>query len=471
MNSQILVGICSHKNAEERQNAVRESWLRHDASGVQCRFFVGGESTHEYEEGDTVYLRANDTYEYLPEKVLSFFRYAVHHFDFDWLFKCDDDTYVALERLGDLINCEYDLIGDMLIKERGAPSGGSGYFLSRGMVEKIINLPNLPSRGAEDLIIGQLALSLGARTVATDRLGMYPTPYPMPYNNLVTSHWCIPDYLRAISVFNQESPVCCYSGDNGSWSDTVLFYQNGFFRRMGTGCAGKLMMSIHSLTLHWFSWGDEQLIPLHDYYQGSRLQLKVQQGAPPLSDLFVVPEDTPLYVQLGCGSNILPGWVNLDMPYFDITHTLPWKDESVDALFLEHVIEHVSPERAYCFFEDAMRVLKPGGVLRLAFPDVVRIAREATPEYILFLQQAGWGDGSIGSALRSIICNHGHQAVWSLETIVPVLESVGFLVECCVPGASSYFHLQGLESHGQQLGDVFNQIETSCVESKKLDFF
>lgn len=465
--ARILVGVCSCRKAVARRQAVRAAWMRGKTPGVMCRFFVGGEHGSPREGKDMIYLCAPDTYNALPEKVLAFFRYAVDHYEFDWLFKCDDDTFVALDRLEELTNPEFDLIGNMLVNIRNAPSGGAGYFLSRRLVEQILRQPGILMTGAEDLVFGELAFRLGARCVATERLGMKPTPYPMPYNNLVTSHWCGPDYLRAIEAFQWKTPICRYDGEHVSWKDVLSFYDNGLFRREGSGCAGFYTLSSNALTLHWFSWGDESLIPCGDGYRGSRLLLRWKEG-----DASLPPADSSrnsqlLCIQLGCSSNLLPGWINLDLPHFDITRPLPWTDATVDALFLEHVIEHVSPAHAYRFFEEAWRVLNPGGILRLAFPDVVRIAREVTPEYIRFLQRCGWGDGSPGSALRAIICNHGHKAAWSEETLRPVLESVGFQTEIRAPGESGHPHLQHIESHGFQVGDVINRVETSCIEAQK----
>lgn len=119
----ILVGICSGQGLEERRNAVRDSWLRHPQKGVECLFFIGGEAAEE-ERGDTVGLDAPDTYNGLPAKVLAFFRYGLEHYDFDWIFKCDDDTYLDLSRLPELADSRYGLIGDVLLGERKAPSGG-----------------------------------------------------------------------------------------------------------------------------------------------------------------------------------------------------------------------------------------------------------------------------------------------------------------------------------------------------------
>ena len=139
----------------------------------------------------------------------------------------------------------------------------------------------------------------------------------------------------------------------------------------------------------------------------------------------------------------------------------------MDAYFLEHVIEHVLPAEAYGFFMEAWRTLKPGGVLRLAFPDLLRIAKQSTPEYISFLQKKEWGDGSPGSAVRNIIVNHGHKAVWTIDTMAAVLESLGYEISICSPGESSHPHLQGIETHASQLGHAFNELETSCVEAMK----
>ncbi len=52
-----------------------------------------------WEEEDTVGLDAPDGYNELPAKVKSFFRYALENYEFEWLFKCDDDTYLELSRL------------------------------------------------------------------------------------------------------------------------------------------------------------------------------------------------------------------------------------------------------------------------------------------------------------------------------------------------------------------------------------
>ena len=50
----ILVGICSCQRMKEKRDAVRETWLRHPADGIECVFFVGGKEGVEEERRDTV---------------------------------------------------------------------------------------------------------------------------------------------------------------------------------------------------------------------------------------------------------------------------------------------------------------------------------------------------------------------------------------------------------------------------------
>lgn len=50
----------------------------------------------------------------------------------------------------------------------------------------------------------------------------------------------------------------------------------------------------------------------------------------------------------------------------DLRQPLPVPNDSVRFLFAEHVIEHITPEEAWRFFHEARRILKPGGVFRIA---------------------------------------------------------------------------------------------------------
>lgn len=52
----------------------------------------------------------------------------------------------------------------------------------------------------------------------------------------------------------------------------------------------------------------------------------------------------------------------------DISEPLPFADGSVDWVYAEHLIEHVTMPVAVGWLREARRVLRPGGVLRITTP-------------------------------------------------------------------------------------------------------
>ncbi len=81
-------------------------------------------------------------------------------------------------------------------------------------------------------------------------------------------------------------------------------------------------------------------------------------------------------LHLGCGTNVLAGWVNIDRVArapgvatdIDPT-TLPYPDASVAEVLAEHLFEHFSFAEEGLVWMEMARVLCPGGVLRLEVPD------------------------------------------------------------------------------------------------------
>jgi predicted SAM-dependent methyltransferase len=79
-------------------------------------------------------------------------------------------------------------------------------------------------------------------------------------------------------------------------------------------------------------------------------------------------------LNLGCGSIILPDYVNVDIapvPGADVVHDLdvrpwPWEADTVEQIVAKDVFEHV--ESAVIFMAECHRVLVPGGLLHLRTP-------------------------------------------------------------------------------------------------------
>jgi len=82
-------------------------------------------------------------------------------------------------------------------------------------------------------------------------------------------------------------------------------------------------------------------------------------------------------INVGCGEQKLPGFINIDSfegAKPDILHditkaALPFEKESVDEIFCVHNIEHIKMELWNYVFNEFFRVLKPAGVLYLAYPE------------------------------------------------------------------------------------------------------
>lgn len=89
-------------------------------------------------------------------------------------------------------------------------------------------------------------------------------------------------------------------------------------------------------------------------------------------DRLLNDHDSGLVLNVGAGSTVLPGAVNLDLhdgPTIDIIgvdETLPFKDGSVGLIILQEVLEHVAKPKI--MLEEIARVLRPGGRLYCQTP-------------------------------------------------------------------------------------------------------
>lgn len=81
-------------------------------------------------------------------------------------------------------------------------------------------------------------------------------------------------------------------------------------------------------------------------------------------------------LNLGCGSQIFDGWVNVDKfgkpdQILDLeTFPWPWDDNSADEILLSHVLEHLGqkPEVFIAIMRELYRVCRDGATLRVRVP-------------------------------------------------------------------------------------------------------
>ena len=166
-------------------------------------------------------------------------------------------------------------------------------------------------------------------------------------------------------------------------------------------------------------------------------------------------------LNLGCGGNIIAGWENHDWDV-DITKPLPYEDNSIDFIFIEHCVEHVTTPDAVRFFAECLRILKDEGTLRIAVPSADKIYDLADEPYLKWHGQSGFGDGTRRRAVRSILLDHGHLSAWNHSILEACLFAAGFEEEK-IYGCD----LGELEGHGKVIGEHNNAIETIVMEAVK----
>ena len=140
-----------------------------------------------------------------------------------------------------------------------------------------------------------------------------------------------------------------------------------------------------------------------------------------------------------------PGWLMLNESDQDITKKLNFTDASVQAIFTEHVIEHLELTEAIHFIKESHRVLKHGGVFRVVCPMLdtliqTNLAGEKGKYEAKLLQntysqedQALRDLGTQGVEefvkiflINDVFMHHGHKFIWTADLMVKVLQAVGF---------------------------------------------
>lgn len=195
-------------------------------------------------------------------------------------------------------------------------------------------------------------------------------------------------------------------------------------------------------------------------------------------------EHSVIKIQIGTGPYALPGWLNTDLEpaspgvvFLDATEPLPFANESIHYMYSEHMIEHIGYAQGLGFLRECRRVLKPGGQLRIATPNLLNLVRcychRSDAESQTYLASPQYNDLPASKSRPCAVLNHfvrswGHQFIYDPDTLRAALEAVGFEdVRFCAVGESEHPVFRNLESHGRQIGDWNNRFETMVVEAAR----
>ena len=170
--------------------------------GMDAVFLLGVPNLPAPERwGDVLLLPCPDAYDNLPQRTRWFCRWALEQPGWDYLFKCDDDTFVAANRLTGYDAAGRDYIGAEWRTGVGYGSGGGGYLLSRKAAEIVAEKLAQPV-GAEDLLVGQVLREAGIPLSIEPRFVPFGDMIRRPAfgNDLITVHGVNEDvFLRSHS--------------------------------------------------------------------------------------------------------------------------------------------------------------------------------------------------------------------------------------------------------------------------------
>ena len=190
-------------------------------------------------------------------------------------------------------------------------------------------------------------------------------------------------------------------------------------------------------------------------------------------------------LQLGAGPAALDGWLNTDIAHesdrvvhLDATKPFPFDNDIFDCIYSEHMIEHISWHEGLFMLQECRRVLKPGGTIRIATPDLAVLiglySRNGDPlneRYIKWVTDKFLKGISVYKAsfvINNAFRNWGHRFLYDGELIEMAMQEAGFTnIHRCSFGESDDANLRGIESHGRTVADDdMAAFETMVFEGK-----
>jgi len=167
---------------------------------------------------------------------------------------------------------------------------------------------------------------------------------------------------------------------------------------------------------------------------------------------------------------------------YDLTN-LPIKDiedNTYDGIYSEHFIEHIEREQGIALFNECMRILKPGGVLRTVWPSMEIVEWLQSDEnlsenpfvkhyyqvYILKHKFApeGYGNHRIQEQVaQGLLHQKGeHKYLWGKTEMILELEAIGFECTNCDYGKSQIVEFNNIDNP-----DRIRKMHSAVVEARK----
>lgn len=189
-------------------------------------------------------------------------------------------------------------------------------------------------------------------------------------------------------------------------------------------------------------------------------------------------------LHIGCGTNVLQGWLNTEYEsrrpssviYYDVLTEFPAASNSFDVIFSEHMIEHVPLPAGLKMLQECLRILKPGGRVRISTPPLEFLIKllvnpdEADEAYLEHHHRRWSADAPVFTpavVVADYYTQWGHKFVYDEPTLRALMSKAGFASITKVPlNESSEPALRNLE-HEQRLPSGMLKLSTFTLEAVK----
>jgi SAM-dependent methyltransferase len=194
-------------------------------------------------------------------------------------------------------------------------------------------------------------------------------------------------------------------------------------------------------------------------------------------------------INLGCGSQILEGWANVDyslgatmakIPFFnrlnrklglfstnwdkriilhDLRKPFPWADASADVVYSSHTLEHFTRPDGLTFLKECFRVLKPGGLIRIVVPDLAANVQhylngKTRADYFLEGMEILYSTDRTPnpSRLKKLLApllEYPHKCYYDASALIEIMDKIGFDAENMKPFESRLPEIRDIEIEGR----------------------
>ena len=191
---------------------------------------------------------------------------------------------------------------------------------------------------------------------------------------------------------------------------------------------------------------------LHQVKQ-ARAAAAVSVQDAPRTTAWVTPPPDLLKINLGCGPSIVAGWINLDREprpgahFWDGSLGIPSAANTISLIYSEHFIEHLNLPDGLNLLRECVRVLCPGGIMRISTPDIHVLMQAYEGNALDYWLDVGWRPGTPCDLVNEGMRAWGHQYLFDRLRLTNLLLQAGFAGVAAVPwGHSAVADLCGRES-------------------------